>query len=190
MGRPKAALPLGPDGQTVLARAVASLLDAGVPRVVVVAGAYPVEVRAALGRADRRVAVCDNAAWREGQLSSLLCGLAAVDSPWLEGVLMTLADVPLVTPGTIRRVMRAWRESGALIVRPARGGEHGHPVLFDRRLFAELRTASPDQGAKPVVRAHAAATVNVEVEDEGAFFDLDDPADYERALSMARATWS
>ena len=86
--------------------------------------------------------------------------------------------------------MRAWRESGALIVRPARGGEHGHPVLFDRRLFAELRTASPDQGAKPVVRAHAAATVNVEVEDEGAFFDLDDPADYERALSMARATWS
>jgi molybdenum cofactor cytidylyltransferase len=185
MGRPKAALPLGVQGQTVLSRGVASLLAAGVPGVVVVAGAHPEAIRLALRLRDRRVRVVDNPAWREGQLSSLLSGLAALDGPVLEAMLMTLVDVPLVEPDTIRRLMRTWRETGAPIVRPARDDEHGHPVLFDRRVFPELRAADPARGAKPVVHAHAAALVNVPVSDDGAFLDLDTPADYERALALA-----
>jgi len=191
MGQPKAALPLGAHGETVLSRGVASLLAAGVPRVVVVAGAHPDAVRLALRLRDRRVGVVDNPAWREGQLSSLLSGLAALDDPApdgrvLEAMLLTLVDVPLVAPDTIRRLMRTWRETGAPIVRPARGEEHGHPVLFDRRVFQELRAADPARGAKPVVHAHAAELVNVPASDDGAFLDLDTPADYERALALAR----
>jgi CTP:molybdopterin cytidylyltransferase MocA len=187
MGRPKAALPLGDRGETVLSRGVSSLLAAGVPRVVVVAGAHPEAVRLALRAPDPRVGVVDNPEWRAGQLSSLLCGLAALDRPELEAVLMTLVDVPLVVPDTIRRLVRRWRETVAPIVRPARGEEHGHPVLFDRCLFEELRAADPAQGAKPVVRAHAHELLNVPVSDEGAFLDLDTPADYERALARVGA---
>ena len=185
MGQPKAALPMGPRGETVLSRGVTSLLAAGVPRVVVVSGAHPDAVRLALRLRDPRVRVVDNPAWREGQLSSLLCGLAALDGPALEAMLMTLVDVPLVAPDTIRRLMRTWRETGAPIVRPARGEEHGHPVLFARRVFAELRAADPASGAKPVVHAHATDLVNVPARDDGAFLDLDTPADYERALALA-----
>ena len=108
--------------------------------------------------------------------------LYALETPDLEAVLMTLVDVPLVSPETTRRLIQVWRDTRAPIVRPARGGEHGHPVLFDRRLFPELRAADPATGAKPVVHAHAGELVNVEVDDDGAFFDLDTPADYERAL--------
>jgi molybdenum cofactor cytidylyltransferase len=90
-----------------------------------------------------------------------------------------------VTPATIARVIQTWRDTRAPIVRPARGAEHGHPVLFDRRLFAELRAADPRRGAKPVVHAHAHELVNLPVEDEGAFLDLDTPADYDRALTLA-----
>jgi molybdenum cofactor cytidylyltransferase len=182
MGRPKAGLPLGTGGQTVLSLGVRSLLDAGVPRVVVVAGAHPGAVRDALQQPDPRVSVVDHAGWREGQLSSFRRGLDALETPDLEAVLMTLVDVPLVSPDTTRRLIQVWRDSRAPIVRPARGGEHGHPVLFDRRLFPELRAADPATGAKPVVHAHAGELVNVEVDDDGAFFDLDTPADYERAL--------
>ena len=185
MGQPKAALPLGGPGETVLSRGVRAMLAAGVPRVVVIAGAHPGAVRQALPTPDPRVAVVENPAWATGQLSSLLRGLAAVDAPDLEAVLMTLADVPLVAPSTIRRLVDTWRESRAPIVRPARGETHGHPVLFDRRLFAELRAADPAAGAKPVVRAHAGEVVNVPVDDEGAFLDLDTPEDYERALALA-----
>ncbi|MCC7033589.1 MAG: nucleotidyltransferase family protein [Acidobacteria bacterium] len=185
MGRPKAGLPLGCGGHTVLSMGVHALLAAGVPRVVVVAGAHPEAVRRALRLRDRRVQVVDHPGWAEGQLSSMVRGLDALDDPRLEAVLVTLVDVPMVTPSTVRAIMRAWRQTGAPIVRPARSGEHGHPVLFDRRLFAELRSADPSSGAKPIVRAHASAVLNVPVDDEGAFLDLDTPEDYERARRAA-----
>jgi len=52
-------------------------------------------------------------------------------------------------------------------------------VVFDQRLFAELRTAPLDVGAKAVVRAHADEIVNVPVTDEGCLVDVDTPQDYE-----------
>jgi molybdenum cofactor cytidylyltransferase len=61
---------------------------------------------------------------------------------------------------------------------------HGHPVIFDRRLFDELRACDPRVGAKAVVRGHAASIVNVPVDDAGAFVDIDTPADYQRALEQ------
>jgi CTP:molybdopterin cytidylyltransferase MocA len=181
MGQPKAGLPLGRCGHTVLSMGVGALLAAGVPRLVVVAGAHPEVVRHALRVRDGRVRIVDHPEWTQGQLSSMLCGLEAIDQPFLEAVLVTLVDVPLVAPATVRALMRAWRTSGAPIVRPACGDQHGHPVLFGRRLFAELRAAPIETGAKPVVRAHAHELLNLPVEDEGAFLDLDVPEDYERA---------
>lgn len=186
MGRPKAALPLGTHGATVLSQGVSSLLAAGVPRVVVVAGAHVAAVRDSLGVCPEPVRIVEHPGWQDGQLSSLLCGLDAIDDPRLEAMLMTLVDVPLVSPDTTRRLIRAWRERRAAIVRPARGEEHGHPVLFDRRVFEALRTADPARGAKPVVHAHAHDTINLPVDDEGAFLDLDTPEDYQRILARSR----
>ena len=69
--------------------------------------------------------------------------------------------------------------------RPGRGaGRHGHPVIFDRTLFAELRCADPAAGAKPVVRAHEAQAADVIVDDPGAFTDVDTPEDYLRAFGV------
>jgi CTP:molybdopterin cytidylyltransferase MocA len=180
MGTPKAALPLGPPGRTVLSTGVATLLAAGLTRVVVVAGAHPDAVRGALGAGDPRVDVVDHTAWADGQLSSLICGLDAVESPRLEAVLVTLVDVPLVTVATVTAIVGRWHETRAPIVRPARGGTHGHPVVFDRALFQELRAADPAVGAKAVVRRFADRLIDVPVEDDGAFLDLDTWDDYER----------
>jgi CTP:molybdopterin cytidylyltransferase MocA len=60
-------------------------------------------------------------------------------------------------------------------------------VLFDRRLFVELRRADPIRGAKPVVHAHAHELVNLPVNDDGAFLDLDTPDDYRRVLALVEA---
>jgi CTP:molybdopterin cytidylyltransferase MocA len=180
MGRPKAALPLGAGGDTVLSRGVRTLLSAGVPGVVVVVGAAASDVRSALRLRSRRVRVVENRRWASGQLSSLLAGLEAVDDAGLEALLVTLVDVPLVSPATVRQVIRAWRESRAPIVRPAMGDRHGHPVIFDRVVFDALRAADPAAGAKEVVRARQHEILNVPVEDEGAFVDLDTPEDYRR----------
>jgi molybdenum cofactor cytidylyltransferase len=95
-----------------------------------------------------------------------------------EAILMTLVDVPSIAPDTVRAVIDAWCRTRAPIVRPAIGDRHGHPVLFDRAVFDELRRAPLDEGAKAVVHAHLDAVVNVPVTDEGALVDVDTPDDY------------
>jgi molybdenum cofactor cytidylyltransferase len=185
MGRPKAALPLTHTGDTFLARLLHRFAEAGIPDIVVVTGAAPDVVRAAAGRTRLPVRFVHNEQWTTGQLTSLIAGIHERSGDDLEAALVTLVDTPLVSADTIRRILRTWRSATAPIVRPARGDVHGHPVLFDRSLFPALRTANPAIGAKAVVRA-AAAIVNVPVDDDGAFIDVDTPADYQQLLQRVK----
>lgn len=185
MGQAKAALPLGQTGETVVSRVVRTLLDGGVPQVVVVAGAHIDAVRAAMPSHEPRACVIEHPGWAQGQLSSLLAGLDAIDHPLLEAALVTLVDVPLVRSSTVVELIATWRRTRAPIVRPANGDRHGHPVIFDRSIFADLRSADPNAGAKAVFTAHRDRIVNVEVQDAGAFEDIDTPEDYEKI----RRTW-
>ncbi len=185
MGQAKAALPLGTTGDTVVARVVATLLAAGLPSVAVVAGAHIDAVRAAMPRFEPRARVVEHPGWAQGQLSSLLAGLAAVDDPNLEAVLVTLVDVPLVRPDSVAAIVHAWRQSRAPIVRPVDGDRHGHPVIFDRAVFDDLRRADPAVGAKAVFARHAAGRLDVPVTDDGAFIDIDTPAEYRAVQAIA-----
>ena len=180
MGQAKAALPLGQTGESVVSRVVTTLLRGGVPQVVVVAGAHIDAVRAALPPRESRVRLVEHPAWHEGQLSSLLQGLDAIDDPQLEAALVTLVDVPLVLPSTVAAVIAAWRRTRAPIVRPAQGERHGHPVIFDRAVFADLRQADLTTGAKAVFTAHRERVLNVDVDDAGAFEDMDTPEEYQK----------
>jgi molybdenum cofactor cytidylyltransferase len=185
MGRPKAALSLAHRADTFLARIIRSLSAAGVADIVVVTGALADIVRLAAGPTDRRVRFVHNPRWEDGQLSSLLAGLGD-PTPELEAILLTLVDVPLVSTATIAAVLSAWRVSRAPIVRPARGDAHGHPVIFDRAVFEELRRADLAAGAKTVVRTHAAEILNVPTDDLGAFADVDTPEAYEATVAALR----
>ena len=186
MGTPKAALAVGPTGETFVSRLVSRLRDAHVPDIVVVTGAADEPVRRAAGRVRSTVRFVHNDRWKEGQLTSLLAGLAPRHGDVVEGALVLLVDTPLVAASTIRSVIATWRRTRAAIVRPSRRDEHGHPVLFDSTLFADLRAADPSIGAKAVVRAHAHAIVNVPVDDDGAFVDIDTPADYTHVMRELR----
>ena len=186
MGRPKALLPL--DAATsFLSRIVHTLTTGGADDVVVVLGHEAEAVQADLGRRGVTARVIVNPDYDAGQFSSLLAGLAAVDRPGVRAVLMTLVDVPLVSVETVRAVLARYAETGAPVVRPVRGDAHGHPVLLDRSVFDALRGADPSMGAKPVVRARASRQGDVEVDDPGAFLDIDTPEDYARIVD-ARVT--
>ena len=188
MGQAKAALPLGQSGETVVARVVRTLLSGGAPDVTVVAGAHIDAVKRAMPAFVEtvgnpyvpRARVIEHAGWQQGQLSSLLAGLDAIDEPLLEAALVTLVDVPLVQPSTVATVIAEWRRTRAAIVRPVNGDRHGHPVIFDRSVFADLRAADLRAGAKSVFAKHR--VLDVEVNDPGAFEDIDTPGDYERML--------
>ena len=177
MGQPKAGLRVSASGPTFAAAAVASLRASGLAEVTVVAGAHPEAVSAAVaGLQHVQVVVHDG--WAAGQLSSLRAGLDAVDAPDVEAILVTLVDCPLVQPATVRRLIEAWQGTRPPIVRPAIGARHGHPVIFDRVTFDDLRAAPLEVGAKAVIARWSAAIVNVPTDDAGVLADIDTPADY------------
>jgi molybdenum cofactor cytidylyltransferase len=178
MGRPKALLPIGDD--TFVTRVCRTLLQAGVDDLVVVAGAEHGDVAEAVSLAGLPARVVENPRRDEGQLSSVLAGLAVADRPGVDAVLVHLVDAPLVHPDTARAVLGAFFRTHAPVVRPSVAGRHGHPVLFARRVFDDLRRADPSIGAKAVVRARAAEVCEVPVEDEGACQDIDTPEDFAR----------
>lgn len=183
MGRPKALLAIGSSGDTFFDRVTRTLLDAGIQDVIVVVGADAEAIHAG-ARPRSGVRIVDNPEYDQGQLTSLLAGLREIDSARTTAVLVTLIDVPLVSAATVRTLVAAQRESGAPVVRPVSNGRHGHPVIFGRELFGELQRADPAHGAKPVVRAHAADMIEVPIDDEGAFTDIDTREEYERLIGQ------
>lgn len=183
MGRSKALLPIDGGRGTFLTRILHTLHDADVDDIVVVVGHEAAAVQRSVAGLEVPVRLVENRRFELGQLSSLQAGLVAVDRPGVRGVLVALVDVPLVSASTVRRVLDAYRQApSAAVVRPVVGQHHGHPVIFDRSVFDELRAADPAVGAKPVVRAHADATIDVQVEDEGACLDIDTREEYERLI--------
>ena len=179
MGYPKALL-LTTAGRPFVASIADTFAAAGITDIVVVTGRDHDRIADALEHERLPVLprVVRNPDPSRGQLSSLLIGIDAVPAG-APAAVVTLVDVPLVTAETVRLVVSEWRRTHAPIVRPAIGERHGHPVVFDRRLFEELRNAPLDVGAKAVVRAHADEIVNVPVTDAGCLVDVDTPRDYE-----------
>ncbi len=177
MGRPKALLSVTRVGETFVERLVGTLVAGGIDDVVVVAGEQASAIRARLGF---RARVVVNPDVDQGQLSSIVVGLDVIDRPGVSAVMIAPVDQPLVSETTVRALAEAWRRTRAPIVRPVREGRHGHPVIFDRTLFDELRAADPAQGARAIVHAHTENLADIAVDDDGCFADIDTPADYER----------
>jgi molybdenum cofactor cytidylyltransferase len=178
MGRSKALLTI--DGRSFVRRVLETLRDGGIADAVVVLRPHQREAEtevAATGAG--RVAVNPRA--DDGQLSSLIVGLDAVDVPGVESILVTLVDVPLIQPSTVRTLIARAAVSRAPVLRAVYRGRHGHPVIFRRSVFAALRAADPAVGAKAVIRA--VSVEDVEVDDPGVVRDVDTPADYDALRS-------
>lgn len=115
----------------VLARVRASR---SVDEIVVVLGAHEVET-------DARVVRCPE--WERGPGASLRCGFAALPAE-VEAAVVILADGPDLDPGAIDRVVEAWRESGAEVVKATYGDIALHPVVIARSAWSRV----PDEGAR------------------------------------------
>ncbi|MCL2585722.1 MAG: nucleotidyltransferase family protein [Streptosporangiales bacterium] len=178
LGRPKAHVEFG--GRTLAERGVALLRDGGADPVLIVSGAAPVRLDGA-----RTV---HNPDWATGMGSSLAVALRALSQPGAGAgaAVIALADQPLVGPGSVRRLISAYRD-GASVAVAAYGGKRRNPVLLAREHWpAVLERAAGDAGARPFLRAHPDLVTVVECGDTGSPDDIDTAEDLER-LRAARA---
>jgi molybdenum cofactor cytidylyltransferase len=182
MGRPKSLLRHPPSGLTFAGHLIRAAHAAGlVPVFVVVREGEPDIAREAEHHGATLIVNPDP---DRGQLSSLFAALPSVEAAGAEGMVVLPVDVPLVSPATITAVLNAAADPAALIARASHQGEHGHPVLFKRAVFDELRAADPSVGARAIVRADPRRVRDVEVDEPGVTVDIDTPADYFRVFGV------
>jgi len=163
-GRPKA--PVVIDGQRLVDRAVRNLREGGCDPVVVVLGAWVGDVP------DAHVVL--NEDWAEGMGSSLRHGLVAVESlPGIDRVVVTLVDLPGLTPAAVRRILAAPDP----ICVATYDGERGHPVAFAREHWPAIAaSAAGDAGARGFLAGRGDVTL-IEVGDVARGYDVDEPAE-------------
>ncbi|MFB3905780.1 MAG: NTP transferase domain-containing protein [Acidobacteriota bacterium] len=180
MGQPKALLKV--HGSTFLGRILRNHRAVGLP-VTVVLGEHEAQIRAAVDLSEAAVVL--NPHPENGPLSSLRIGLGT--SAEDEAVIVHPVDHPLVCPDTLQALLDVHGRSPDRIVVPEFGARRGHPVLFPRLFFEELRAAPLDQGARYVVRRHAGSVLTVKVRDEGVIQNIDTPEDYDRLIRSVKA---
>jgi molybdenum cofactor cytidylyltransferase len=91
--------------------------------------------------------------------------------------LIALADMPLMTPDSVRPLLLGFGGDPSDIVAPIYRGRRGHPVLFGAGYRSLLAALEGDQGAKSIIEEHEERLRLVAVDSESAVTDWDYPAD-------------
>jgi len=175
MGRNKLFLPL--NGTSVLRRAVATAVEAGLDPVLVVLGHESERALAELDGIPCTPLV--NRRYARGMNTSVSAGIAAVPGD-ATGAVVMLADMPFVSAAMVRAVVERFRKGDAPLVVSTYGDVLAPPILYGRPLFDELRALDGDGCGKRVVKAHRAEAVELQWP-PAALSDLDVPEDVDRA---------
>ena len=162
-------------GAPLLERTLASLLDAGVARVVVVTRTGDA-FEAVPSMADPRVAAVVNPDPARGMFSSIQAGLTVAGG---DVVLVLPADMPFVAPDTVAAVVARATATGSVVV-PVHQARRGHPIAIPRALCDALLGLAPTTTLKDALAAAGASTVLLDVPDPGVLRDVDVPGDLVR----------
>ncbi|MFP3204459.1 MAG: nucleotidyltransferase family protein [Metallosphaera yellowstonensis] len=161
-GRNKLLMTVG--GKTIIEWAISALPR---PRVVVV-GRYAIELFPVL----KSEVVIYNPNWANGMSTSLKLGVRFFQD--MDGILVALGDMPLVSEGVVKRMLEAY-SSSCLAVVPTYEGKLGNPVILSKKLFPEIWKLEGDTGARKIIRN--VKEICLVQGDEGVLIDVDTEAD-------------
>ena len=166
-------------GQCVLQVVVERICEVGLGEVIVVTGHQRAAIEEALSYYPVRLV--HNPDFAEGMAASIRVGVEAAVGE--KGYLFALGDMPQIASKTMLKVAEALKSSETIAV-PVCNGRRGHPVAIGSAYRDALLALTGDRGARPVLEKNAANVVEVAVEDEGIFVDVDTRESY-RAMRSA-----
>lgn len=171
------------DGEPMLRRVARSLLEIDTP-VIVVTGAHAQQVEAAL--AGLPVRVERHSDWADGMGSSLAAGVRRVvaDFPGATGVLVCLADQPLIDVTMLQHMLARHAMAAGAILATSQRDADGPPVLFPRDCFEILAHWSGARGARELLEREAR---RVERFFASELVDVDTPEDLVRVRGLLAA---
>jgi molybdenum cofactor cytidylyltransferase len=175
-GSAKQHLPFG--DTTLLGQAVRNANNSKLEQVVVVMGRMADEVRKSVDFG-RSIAI-DNTAYGTGCASSLLAGLDRAND--CAAIMLLLGDQPGVKTEFIDQMISDWRKDKAWASVTSYQGKLGHPMVFAREAFAELRKLHGDKAVWKLIEAYPERILQVNIDVELPL-DVDTPSDYNQVLS-------
>ncbi len=183
MGAPKQLLRAG--GISLLEHTLTHVRKSTVGDIILVLGFAAEQIREQISTEGLKVVI--NEAYQEGMASSLRAGIAAL-APQTQAALIVLADLPLVRPRTLDRLIEHHRKFHPQIVIPTYKGFRGNPVLLDRSVFTEVTDLRGDIGCRAIFGKHTENIARLEVDDPGIILDVDTRQDFEKYAACCEPT--
>jgi molybdenum cofactor cytidylyltransferase len=183
LGRNKLLLPF--KGQPLIAHTVDSLMASRVDEVIVVLGHEADQVRAAIE--NKGVRFVENPDYRLGLSTSVRAGFAAVPVQ-TTGIMICLADQPLLKAGEVDFLIRAFVEAGKAsksIVVPFFRGQRGNPVIVKATYKASLLAITGETGCRRLIKQNPDQVFMVEMETDHVVRDIDTVEAYDRLVAEA-----
>lgn len=178
MGQAKQLLPW--EDTSLLGNAIRKAKASDANSVVVVLGANAESIRKEIS--ENQIEIVVNSFWASGLGSSIACGTEFLiqknNKP--NGILIMLADQPLVDTAYLNAMMAAFNSDQSVIVATAYENRAGVPALFSENYYKKLIKLDNDFGAKKIIDRQQE---HILVLDLGkGTVDIDTKSDYENLI--------
>ena len=124
--------------------------------------------------------IINNTDYLKGMSTSIVAGIKLIN--WSsEGVMVCLADMPLIKISTYNNLINKFNEANDTrkIIIPTYKRQKGNPILFGKYYFNFLLKLKGDKGARDLIKKRSDCVILVDINDEGIVRDIDNYKDYE-----------
>lgn len=165
--------------KTMIETVTDRMLEGGAHFVVIVVGYRAGDVKAALSENAKRmesIRFVYNEKYAEtSMLDSIRIGVSHM--PPCDAFFLTPADMPAISAGTYRRLIREADGQSCRVLFPVVDGYRKHPPLISGDMIGEIRRFR-GAGLRELWRLHESELGYVDILDRGCEMDVDDRSDY------------
>lgn len=179
MGEPKQLMPY--KKKPLIKHQVDKAIEALAKDVFVVLGAHKENIANALSK--QSVHLIYNEKWEQGigaSISKAVSVISELDT--YDGVLITLADQPLIPLVHYQELLLQFKTTGKSIIATKVKETIGVPAIFSKYYFSELVRLHDNVGAKRIIQSNKDELKLIALED--GYLDIDTPDDYQKLIGI------
>ena len=167
------------NGTTLLQHTLNTILDIKKNKVFMVLGANSDLIEAELKLVKQPVALIKNEKWQKGLGSSIACGIDFIleQEHTIDGILICLADQPLLTDVYYKKLLQIFRTNEVAIVATKYPNKSGVPAVFSTKIAQELIHLNEDYGARRIMSKYKDNMIVLDAGEQ--IIDIDTPETYE-----------
>ena len=165
-------------GTNLLLHTLSTLLEVQKEHMYMVLGANADLIIEKANLTSQPVTIIQNDQWEKGLGSSISCGVSAIleQNNTIAGILVCLADQPLVTSAYYKTMLEVFKADEVPIVATRYPNKSGVPAIFNTDVARELTSLSADYGARHLMARYKNKMVVLDAGDQ--ITDIDTPETY------------